>query len=301
MFERILAAMFDEAKLSPRLNYRPRGEEIDGSVWFQGRTVLIEAKWTSGPHPASSLYQFKGKVDGKLVGTLGLFISIGGFTKDSVDALVAGKELNVVLADGDDIRLIVENQISVTKALEQKLRAAGDAGTPFLQLSAPVGAPPQVEGQHVVIVEGRTDVRLLESVRRAYGVTTPIVFVPAAGPMNMVPVTRLMLEVTSSLAKLTVVTDADLQETQIVRLHADIYALASDFDLDPEAVKVVAVQPDIEVALGLADPEEGWPNRRELHKLSDDDLDKHIAQADVLGRAAQNASLATVLGAIGVE
>lgn len=35
--------------------------------------MLLEAKWTKNPMPASSLYQFKGKIDGKLAGTLGLF------------------------------------------------------------------------------------------------------------------------------------------------------------------------------------------------------------------------------------
>jgi hypothetical protein len=300
MLERILSAMFEEAGLAPRLNYRPKGEEIDGSIWFHGRTILVEAKWTGDPHPASSLYQFKGKVDGKLVGTLGLFVSIGGFSTDSVDALVAGKELNLILADGDDMRSIVENEISVVEALERKLRAAGDAGTPFLQLTAPVDAPSTVEGRRIVVVEGRSDVQFFESVRRVYGATAPVVFVPASGPMNMVPVTRLMLEVTGSVAGLAVVVDGDLEGRALEKLRDDMEMAASDFGLEPNNVSVIAVQPDTEVALGLADPEVHWNERRQLRKLSDDALDARVAAADVLGRASENPSLAMVLEMIGV-
>ena len=61
LLERILATMFDDAGLAPRLTYRPKGEEVDGSIWFHGRTILIEAKWTADSHPASSLYQLKGR------------------------------------------------------------------------------------------------------------------------------------------------------------------------------------------------------------------------------------------------
>jgi hypothetical protein len=97
-FERVLYDMLAEADMDPRSSYRPAGEEIDGSFLHPGRTMLFEAKWTSDPVPASTLYQFRGKLEGKLTGTLGVFISIGGYSADAVDALVAGKSLNLVLS-----------------------------------------------------------------------------------------------------------------------------------------------------------------------------------------------------------
>lgn len=132
LFERILSAAFDEAGLRPRLSYRPKGEEIDGSIWFEGRTILVEAKWTRDPHPASSLYQFRGKVDGKLVGTLGLFISMSGFSTDAVDALVAGKDLNIVLADGDDVRAISEGKVDFREAFKSSCERPATPGHPSL-------------------------------------------------------------------------------------------------------------------------------------------------------------------------
>ena len=54
-----------------------------------GKTYLLEAKWRKQPIPASDLYAFKGKVDGKLVGTIGVFISMSDYSADAIDALKA--------------------------------------------------------------------------------------------------------------------------------------------------------------------------------------------------------------------
>jgi hypothetical protein len=298
--ERILSAMFDEAGLQPRLSYRPKGEEVDGSIWLYGRTVLIEAKWTGDAHPASSLYQFKGKVDGKLVGTLGLFISVGGFSEDSVDALVAGKELNLILADGDDLRAIAEGQISIVDALDRKLRAAGDAGTPFLPLVASAGSPQAAVGQHIVVVEGASDARLLEAVRRTRGAVNAVTFVPAAGPMNMVPVARVMLEVADSIGALTVIVDGDLDSRVVDKLAEEISLLASDYDgeITPQ---VVAVAPDLEVALGLSDPTTDHRSRRRYLRVSDAELDELLSSVDLAALAREQPTLGTALAAIGVD
>jgi hypothetical protein len=75
--------------------------------------MLLEVKWRVDPQPASTLYQFMGKVNGKLVGTIGLFVSMSGFSPDAVDALVAGKELNLILMDGDDVRALVRGDIGI--------------------------------------------------------------------------------------------------------------------------------------------------------------------------------------------
>jgi hypothetical protein len=299
--ERILAAMFEEAGLAPRLTYRPKGEEVDGSIWFHGRAILIEAKWTGDPHPASSLYQFKGKVDGKLVGTLGLFISIGGFSTDSVDALVAGKELNLILADGDDIRAIVESRFSIVDALELKLRAAGDTGTPFLQLTTPLTPKTAAAGQRLVVVEGRSDVRYLKSVRRVHHPSHKVTFVPASGPRNMVPVTRSMLEVVESVAALSVVVDGDVEGPQADRLKDELDELASEYEVDPAAVEVIILRPDVEVALGLADAKTAWQDRKRLQNIADDQLDALIAKHDLIVQAGSDSMLAKLLRAIGID
>src|SRR5450759_337008 len=85
-FEELLNALLDQEGLNPRTRYRPKGEEIDGSFVLESRVFLLEAKWHTKPLPASAIYAFRGKVEGKLSGTLGVFISGSGYSSHAVDA-----------------------------------------------------------------------------------------------------------------------------------------------------------------------------------------------------------------------
>jgi len=127
-FERLLNALFLVERLDPRTSFKPDGEQIDGSIYLDGRIYLVEAKWHAEPLPASTLYQFKGKVDGKLAGTIGLFISMSGYADQAVDALVLGKALNIVLFDRRDMDAAIDRAIGFTNILKLKLRKAAEEG-----------------------------------------------------------------------------------------------------------------------------------------------------------------------------
>lgn len=127
-FERMLNKLFTFEQLEPRTGYRPQGEQIDGSILLDGRTYLLEAKWHADPMPASTLYEFKGKVEGKLAGTIGIFISMSGYSKHAVDALVLGKALNIILFDGEDLDAIISRGKGFTNVLKFKLRKAAEEG-----------------------------------------------------------------------------------------------------------------------------------------------------------------------------
>lgn len=79
-FERMLTQLLSRENMEPRSSMRPSGEEIDGSFAMGDRFFLLEAKWHATPIPASALYAFKGKVDGKLIGTIGVFLSMSDYS-----------------------------------------------------------------------------------------------------------------------------------------------------------------------------------------------------------------------------
>lgn len=296
-FEKILSSMFREAELQPRLGYRPKGEEVDGSFWMNNRTMLLEAKWTADPHPASSLYQFRGKVEGKLAGTLGLFVSMAGFSPDAVDALIAGKELNLILMDGEDIRAVADGKMTIAEALQLKLRAAGDSGTPFFPLSK-LSLPVAQIGNQVVLVEGRSDARILELIRQEFGATSPTTFLPAGGLANLIPLAKALSHTTefSGVEKITMILDADVMNT---RLETDLREAlkAADELVSPE---VIFVDPDLDTVLGLVPPGSGWSERLRLGKMGDHHLREEIRRADLLTHARKKTAAAEVLRAIGV-
>lgn len=130
-FERLLNSMLSEEKLSPRTSYKTQGEQIDGSFMFGQNIYLLEAKWHKDELPASKIYEFKGKVDGKLIGTIGIFISMSGFSKDAVDALLYGKTVNVILFDRDDIEACFQGKNGFTQVLSTKIRKAAEEGTAY--------------------------------------------------------------------------------------------------------------------------------------------------------------------------
>ncbi len=152
-FEELLEMLLDADGLSPHIHVRPDGEEIDGSFLLNDRAFLLEVKWHANPLPASTIYQFKCKVDGKLVGTLGVFISVSGFSADAVEALTAGKTMNVVLFDRRDVEAAIDRPNGFRIVLLAKLRMAAEKGAvywPFGSVFTSPGSPATkaVEEEH---------------------------------------------------------------------------------------------------------------------------------------------------------
>ena len=127
-FEGFLYSLLESEGLEPSTNYRPAGEEIDGSFILDGRFFLLEAKWHSKPIPASAIYSFRGKVDGKLNGTIGLFVSMSGYGPETIGALLRGKELNILLFDAFDIESTLAERCSFREILKSRLRMAAQYG-----------------------------------------------------------------------------------------------------------------------------------------------------------------------------
>ncbi|MFT4805326.1 MAG: hypothetical protein ACI9YE_002542 [Psychroserpens sp.] len=131
VFETILKECLKVEGLEPRSGYKTDGEQIDGSFFLDGSVFLLEAKWHKDPLPASSIYQFKGKVDGKLFGTLGIFISMSGYSKDAVDALTLGKSINVILFGKEDLDAAILGSRGFKSVLKSKLRIAAEKGVVY--------------------------------------------------------------------------------------------------------------------------------------------------------------------------
>lgn len=128
-FEKLIEAKLGNESLEPRASYKPKGEQVDGSFFWAGQTFLLEAKWVKSKLPASSIYAFKGKLDGKFHTSSGVFLAINGYNEDVEDALKFGKSLNIILFDTNDISMIFNGNVTFLEVLKFKLRAAGDTGS----------------------------------------------------------------------------------------------------------------------------------------------------------------------------
>lgn len=107
--------------------YRVNGEQIDGSVKYDCEHYIIEAKWQEKAAANEAVYQFAGKIEGKMYGR-GLFVSIHGFSQNVVSSLVAGKAIKTVFIDGGDLIVVLEGLLSFPDMLDRKIKAAQTKG-----------------------------------------------------------------------------------------------------------------------------------------------------------------------------
>jgi hypothetical protein len=68
------------------------------------------------------------KVHDKLDNTLGLMISMSGFTEDAVNAAAAGGRMLVILMDGLDLARVFQGLDDLADVLRRKLRHAAEKG-----------------------------------------------------------------------------------------------------------------------------------------------------------------------------
>lgn len=138
--ERILAELSRLSQLETTEAFRVVGEQVDGAVKFDGEHYLIEAKWQERSASNEPVYQFAGKVTGKLYGR-GLFISVNGFSPEVVRSLVIGKEIQTLFIDGEDLILVLEGHLNMREMIDRKVKAAQTKGLIYVH---PISGAPKL-------------------------------------------------------------------------------------------------------------------------------------------------------------
>lgn len=103
------------------------GEQIDGAIKYDGNYYLIELKWQKEkPNQAqiSSLYL---KAEGKF-NAFGIFISMEGFSNEVLQSLPIGKNLKVILLDGNHLSNVIFGIYSFSELLEHAISQASLKG-----------------------------------------------------------------------------------------------------------------------------------------------------------------------------
>lgn len=133
--ERILRETFDLFDLDPKASFKLVGEQIDGAFAFQGTDYLMEARWSKELQDAAALNGFDGKVRRKLDNTLGLFLSINGFSDDGLTAFGSGERPRILLMDGADLAAVLDQRIELGALILRKKQHASRTGKILLPFS----------------------------------------------------------------------------------------------------------------------------------------------------------------------
>ncbi|RUS48258.1 restriction endonuclease [Cohnella sp. AR92] len=131
--EKVLYDIFELFDLDPKASFRNTGEQIDGAFSLEGTDYLFEAKWQNHAVNAADLDAFTGKISRKLDNTLGLFLSINGFSGDAVQIHSAGRS-TILLMDGIDLLAVLENRIDFVSLIIRKRRHASQTGDIYLNV-----------------------------------------------------------------------------------------------------------------------------------------------------------------------
>lgn len=131
--ERLMYDIFELFDLDPKASFRNTGEQIDGAFTLDGTDFLFEAKWQKDPVNVQDLDGFSSKVKRKLDNTLGVFLSMEGFSQDGIAAHSTGRPV-VILMDGADLMAVLEERIDFVTLLQRKKRHAAQTGNIFLRV-----------------------------------------------------------------------------------------------------------------------------------------------------------------------
>lgn len=121
-FEILFNKICEDANISifSRFRTADTSQEIDGSIIIYSRIFLLEAKWESEDTlAASKLYSFLGKINSKIEGTLGIFISYNRLKDNFINAFRNGIKQNCILIHGkENIEEIIDKNVDIQDFLE---------------------------------------------------------------------------------------------------------------------------------------------------------------------------------------
>jgi len=129
--EEILQSLSKLSGLETTEPFRVNGEQIDGSIKYDGEHYLVEAKWQEKEASNEPVYQFAGKVEGKMYGR-GIFVSIHGYSTAVVSSLTTGKALRTIFVDGGDLVVVLEGLIDFSQMIDRKVKAAQTKGLIYI-------------------------------------------------------------------------------------------------------------------------------------------------------------------------
>ncbi|SLJ91205.1 restriction endonuclease [Novosphingobium mathurense] len=111
-------------------------EQIDGAFEMDGWHYLVECRWRAKPADTRDIDGLLGQVRRSGRQTMGVFLSINGWSEHVIPLLKQNPEKSVLLMDGYDLRAALSRQIDLRKLLQAKVRALNLDAEPFLSSMA---------------------------------------------------------------------------------------------------------------------------------------------------------------------
>ncbi|MCC7054865.1 MAG: hypothetical protein IT355_16455 [Gemmatimonadaceae bacterium] len=123
--------LVDHFEVICRRPYSTAGRQIDGSVTVEGTTYLVELKFTSAQAGAPDVDIFYKKVSDKADNTMGLMVSLSGYSSVAIDgASVARSPL--LLLDFSHLYLLLSGTTTLSELIARVRRHSSQTSRAFL-------------------------------------------------------------------------------------------------------------------------------------------------------------------------
>jgi len=126
--------LLDFSEIPNRKPYVHKGRQIDGSLTISGTTYLVELKFTAEQASAPDIDTFYKKVTPKADNTMGILVSISGYSSVAREE-ASGNKTPLLLLDHGHIYLVLGGMMGLADVIERIRRHASQTGEAYLSVS----------------------------------------------------------------------------------------------------------------------------------------------------------------------
>lgn len=139
-FQVLFYDLMDFADVENRRPYNADGRQIDGSITIDGTTYLVELKFTAEPTGSPDIDTFDMKLRRKADNTMGLFVSMSGFTMGKTGdkgavATASYDKTPLLLLDHGHLMMVLQGITTFDDVVRRVRRHASQTGEAYLPVN----------------------------------------------------------------------------------------------------------------------------------------------------------------------
>ncbi|WP_206754714.1 restriction endonuclease [Anabaena sphaerica] len=125
--EKIFTDLMKISNIPVEESFKIEGEQIDGAIKYDSYYYIVELKWTANKVNQAQISSLYMKVEGKMQ-SLGLFISMNGYSQEALESLTRGKPMQIILLDGTHLMSVISGIRTFKELLEHARKEASLKG-----------------------------------------------------------------------------------------------------------------------------------------------------------------------------
>jgi len=130
-FEKWFYDLMQFCEIQTKRPYVTSGRQIDGSITIGDTTYLVETKFTTEQSGAPDIDVFRSKVESKADNTMGVFLSMSGYSKVAIFE-ASGRKTPLLLLDHSHTYRVLSGISSFRDVIERVRRHASQTGEAYL-------------------------------------------------------------------------------------------------------------------------------------------------------------------------